>query len=108
MSMLKRNQAVLTREPQEPTSGLKPLKVSDIVEYEIDGEVTLFDLQRDRVHILNQVAAVIWRLCDGSRTVDQLVEDISILFDADLGLVQEDVGQLLQNLEGAHLVGATA
>ncbi|MFQ6028230.1 MAG: PqqD family protein [Dehalococcoidia bacterium] len=106
--MLKRSQGVLTQESKETAPSLRPRKTSDIVEYEIDGEVTLFDPQRDQVHILNQVAAIIWRLCDGSRTVDELAEDVSILFDADLDLVQGDVGHLLEELEQAHLVLAAA
>jgi hypothetical protein len=79
--------------------------VAEIVEYEIDGEVTLFDPQRDQVHLLNQVAAVIWRLCDGSRTVEQLVEDVSLLFeDAHPDLVREDLRQLLVDLERSQLL----
>ena len=108
MSLPIQDQAVLIRESKEATLNRKPRQAPDIVEYEMDGEVTLFDPKNDKVHMLNQMAAVIWRLCGDSRTAEQMVEDVVGLFDVDSGMVRSDVGQLLAQLEEAMLIEVAA
>ena len=39
---------------------------------ELDDEVLVYDLETDKAHCLNQMAARIWKHCDGKRTVAQL------------------------------------
>lgn len=36
------------------------------------GEVVVFDKERNRAHCLNPAAAVVWRCCDGRRTLSEL------------------------------------
>ena len=81
-----------------------PQKGQHVMEYEVEGEVALYDPRRDHVHILNSTAAVVWRLCDGSRTVEQLVEDVALLFNGELSMVDEDVKKLLEQLRQSRLV----
>lgn len=38
----------------------------------LDDEVLVYDLERHRAHCLNGTAAVVWRGCDGKRSVDDL------------------------------------
>ena len=39
---------------------------------EVDGELLVYDLTRDRAHCLNDTAATIWKHCDGRTTVTEL------------------------------------
>ena len=41
---------------------------------ELDDEVLIYDLDTDKAHCLNRMAARIWKNCDGSRTVATLRE----------------------------------
>ena len=88
----------------EPCSGSQPRRVRRIEEYEIDGEIVLYDPQRNRTHVLNNTSAVVWRLCDGTRDFDQLVDDMSLLFDLDPAVIAQDLRRLLTEFGRAHLL----
>jgi len=54
---------------------LKPLKVGD--ELGFDGQNYLVALSEENVYALTAGAYYVWTLCDGVRTVEQIVKDIS-------------------------------
>jgi hypothetical protein len=41
---------------------------------ELDDEVLVYDLETNKAHCLNQTAARVWKICDGSSTVAQARE----------------------------------
>lgn len=84
--------------------GDSPRRVGRVAQHEIDGEIVLYDPKRNRVHTLNPTAAVIWQLCDGSRTIDQLADDMAILYGMDLSLIKRDLSQVLREFETSHLL----
>lgn len=45
-----------------------------IVVQEMPDEVLVYDLDSDKAHCLNQSAAFVWRSCDGSNTVGDIVK----------------------------------
>ena len=49
----------------------------DLVVKEMPDELLVYDLKRDRVHVLNQSAAFIWRHCNGRRTVDEVARALA-------------------------------
>ena len=44
---------------------------------ELDGELLIYDLETDKAHCLNGEAATVWRLCDGSRSVEELASGVA-------------------------------
>ena len=42
---------------------------SGLVIKEADGEVLIYDLERNKAHCLNETAAKVWKYCDGKTTV---------------------------------------
>ena len=88
----------------EPCSGSRPRRVRRIKEYEIDGEIVLYDPQRNRTHVLNATSAVVWRLCDGTRDFEQLVSDMSILFYVAPAVIARDLSQVLKDFGRSHLM----
>jgi hypothetical protein len=50
---------------------------ADLVVKEMPDELLVYDLKRDRIHVLNQSAAFIWRQCNGRRTVDDLARAVA-------------------------------
>jgi hypothetical protein len=51
----------------------KPLSRKDnIVIQEMDGEVLIYDLAKDRAFCLNETSALVWQACDGNRTVSEI------------------------------------
>ena len=41
---------------------------------ELPDELLIYDLKRDKAHCLNETAALVWKNCDGHKTVEQLRE----------------------------------
>lgn len=68
---------------------------------ELDSEVLVYDLVRHRAHCLNQTAALVWRWCDGTRTVT----DVASLLEAEGATAPLDVATLaVESLRARELL----
>ena len=68
------------------------------------GEVVLLDVAEGTYYSLNEVGGRVWSLCDGTRTVADMVAVICDEYDAPPDLVESDVVELLTGLAGDNLV----
>lgn len=77
-------------------------RTDSLVVKDLEDEVLVYDLKRDRAHCLNRTAAFIWKHCDG----EMRVEEMTSLLERELGLaVDEDVVWLaLGQLRRFHLL----
>ena len=50
---------------------------TSLVVKELNDEVLVYDLERDKAHSLNSSAAFIWKKCNGRRTVAEVAEAVS-------------------------------
>jgi hypothetical protein len=68
----------------------------------VGDQVVVFDQSRQSLHVLSRTAALVWRLCDGKRTVPELID----LVGGELGMpVDESVITLaLAQLDEARLL----
>ena len=58
-----------------------------LVVYEIPGEVLVYDLDSNKAHCLNESAALVWKYCDGTNSI----ADIMLAFESNgHGKVTED------------------
>ena len=67
---------------------------------EMEGENLLYRLGTHKAIHLNETATIIWKLCDGSRTVQDIVDLLKQEFpdsEADIAL---DVGEAVELLAG--------
>ncbi|MCI5217815.1 MAG: PqqD family protein [Candidatus Electrothrix sp. LOE2] len=55
-------------------------KRNDVLNIPVDDEVMLHDQKQRKVYTLNPVAALVWSLCDGSHTADQIVASVKSQF----------------------------
>ena len=46
---------------------------------ELDDEIILLSVKHEKAVYLNQTAQLIWRLCDGSASIDELITALNIL-----------------------------
>lgn len=44
-----------------------------LVMQDVDDELLVYDLQTDKAHCLNRSAVLIWKLCDGTNSIDDIV-----------------------------------
>jgi hypothetical protein len=47
----------------------------DLVVQEMPGEVLVYDLASNKAHCLNETSATVWRACDGSTSVEEIVKE---------------------------------
>ena len=64
----------------------------------LEGEIVLFHPTRNVIIHGNQTSALIWHLCDGVRTVDEIVEILSAAYPEARHDVRVDVPAAIQKL----------
>ena len=81
----------------------------DVVSRQVGLESILVPIRQnvgnlDFVYTLSPVAARIWSLLDGTRSVDAVVEQLCGEFDVDRETARADVAELVTDLAGASLL----
>jgi len=69
----------------------KPKKREDLTIHELGDEVMLYDAANEKIHVLNHTAYLIWNLCDGQHSIEdikyemnkyyKIIEDNNLLQD---------------------------
>ncbi len=62
------------------------------------GEGTLLVVERGRITELNLLGGEIWKLCDGSRDVGAIIEELLPRFEVEREELARDVGNFLADL----------
>jgi len=72
---------------------------------EMDGEQLLYRLGAHKAIHLNDTASVIWKLCDGSRNVQEIIDLLKVQYPSAESAVETDVEEAIELLvrEGALL-----
>lgn len=91
-------------QPSSPEVSARPLAAPQVSAYELDDDLVLYDTRTTQAHILNLSAAKIWALCDGSRSVSELADELVTTYALDRSLVQTDVRELVGSLHAAGLL----
>ena len=74
-----------------------PLRTSG-ARVEPRGEENVLLAAQGQATSLNTTALALWELCDGSTSVDEMVSAIDRFFDADAGVIRQDVTATLEEL----------
>jgi hypothetical protein len=87
----------LRRRRRRSSSLQRPLRRTDgVITTETEDEVLVYDELRHHIHHLNPTTSLVWRLCDGTRTIDRIAQES--------GIEREPVTLALQKLAQAHLL----
>jgi len=73
----------------------KPKTVADFQLEEIDGEVLLYSPKATRSIYLNPSASLIWRLCTGKFTTQEIIESLQEQFPEQADTIVDDVNTTL-------------
>lgn len=85
------DEAIWTRQPQ-------------VLETEMDQDISLYDPRDEKVTVLNVTAGDIWRLLDGETTLREIASLLARAYDADEEEVQGDVVRTVDELAAEDLV----
>lgn len=70
----------------------------------LDGEALLFDPAQRRLVHCNETAALVWRLCDGQRSVGEIVQLLVEAYPDAADEVPQDVQRVLTQLLDADAI----
>jgi hypothetical protein len=79
----------------EPAAKVGPA-APRIVESEIDGNISLYDPQTQEMSVLNDTASDLWRLADGTSTLDQVVELVARAYAVEPDAIGDEVRATVQ------------
>lgn len=85
------------------TNGLAPHEHIVFTEFEA-GDGVLVDLNTKKYFQLNETATIVWRGLEKSRTLGEIVGDITAAYDVQPGHAEESVRRLLESLRAFNLV----
>jgi len=84
---------------------LKPCRIKNIVLKKLGKEILLYDPVTDKVHTLNPTASLIWSLCDGRHSLQEIKKAIQKNFSIkDTVKVEKDILNNLKELQKLGLL----
>ena len=82
----------------------RPRKSADVLELDMGDGAILYDNEARLVHHLNPSATLIWQLCDGSGTAEELAGDIAAEYSLDARAIADQVMTVIAELDALGLV----
>jgi len=68
-----------------------------LIRQDMGDELLLYDSERETIHTLNPTARLIWELCDGTHTIEDMEQAIRAHFAVSDGHdVSEDIQEILK------------
>lgn len=94
------------REPAQGGGRLRtfPKRRDDVVAQVADDEAVLLDISSGRYFGLNSVGSRIWELCDGNRSLADIVAAICSEFEVAVDVAEADAVEILDQLKKERLV----
>ena len=86
------------------TVPIQPRRRERVLVERIEEETVLLDLDSGLYFALNEVGARVWELCDGDRSLDDIVAVVTSEYDVDTNTARADVTELLEQLAGERLL----
>lgn len=81
-----------------------PVPLPDVRFAEVDGELLLTSAESEQALALNQSSTIIWKLCDGQATVDEIILTLQKAFPENSDDMSQQVNDTLAQLRDANLV----
>jgi hypothetical protein len=66
---------------------------------DFDGELVLYDLEKMQVIYLSETATLIWQLCDGERSIPEIVQLLQDAYPEQAGKIPDDVESAMVHFE---------
>lgn len=82
----------------------RPRRCDGILAQEAQGRTVLLRLEDGGYYALDEVGALVWELCDGQRSLDDIVDALCTEFDAPAEMVRADVLEFIGDLRRERLL----
>jgi len=81
-----------------------PQHKDQVIAQKASSDFLLFSMDDGNYYSLNDVGCRIWQLCDGTRSVAELIDTLAAEYDAPKEELAEDVIELLEKLQQGKLI----
>ncbi|HVB33760.1 MAG TPA: PqqD family protein [Patescibacteria group bacterium] len=81
-----------------------PQRKQQVIAQKASNDFLLFNMQDGNYYSLNEVGGRIWDLCDGNRTLRQIVDILAAEYEAPTETLKEDALGLLEELRSGKLI----
>ncbi|MEM0362999.1 MAG: PqqD family protein [Sulfolobaceae archaeon] len=88
----------------EDVKDKKPKKMGELIDRSEEGDNYIVKVEDDKVYELAPIAYYIWAMCDGNRSVNDIVVELSKEANLDESQVRDPVVMVLDELEKASLI----
>lgn len=78
--------------------------ISHILETEIGEEISLYDPRTEQVTVLNGTASDVWRLADGTHTIEEITDLLASSYQVSPDSIAADVEKTVGELSEAGLI----
>jgi len=82
----------------------RPMRADLVIAQGISGNLVLLNIPSGLHYSLNDLGARVWTLCDGGRTVEEIIDALLQEYEAPVDRVREDVLTLMQELATEQLL----
>ncbi len=80
--------------------------VPQILETEIDGDISLYNPGNESVTILNGTASDVWMLCDGEHSAEEIISLLASSYGVDVERIRDEVTRAIDEFVEAELLSA--
>lgn len=84
----------------------RPLPTPGVLSRRALASIVLIEIESGRSYALDGAGALMWELCDGSRTSEEIARVVASEYRADMRVVNADLDELLGRLREEGLIRA--
>jgi hypothetical protein len=81
-----------------------PKRMEQVIAQKASKDWLLFNMNDGNYYSLSDIGGRIWELCDGTRTVSQLVAVLAAEYDASSEVLEKDTVELLESFQNGRLI----
>ncbi|EWG07843.1 MAG: hypothetical protein ASUL_02329 [Candidatus Aramenus sulfurataquae] len=83
---------------------VKPVRNGEVIDKSEDGENYIIKLSEDKIYEVAPIAFYVWNMCDGEKTVSQIIEEISKEANIESSQIRDPIVTVLEQLKEASLI----
>jgi coenzyme PQQ biosynthesis protein PqqD len=75
-----------------------------VIAQKASNDFLLFNMDDGNYYSLNEVGSRIWELCDGTHSIEQIIDALAQEYDEDKDVLAEDVVEFLERFQSDKLI----
>ena len=81
-----------------------PKRGNQVIAQKASNDLLLLNMADGNYYSLNEIGGRVWELCDGTRSVSEMIAALAAEYDVSHEVLEKDVSDLLNNLQDGKLI----